>query len=279
LTPPGGKFLVAALQSATRQDGGTSPATRRYSRLLYYDVADRERPRLVREYVVPLPGLPMMMRAAMEQVAAQLAERGEPWKSFFEPQALAGVGVMFYVLLAVRADAAVVTEPTEMAVVVAHKGFVWSEVEVSGRAAHGSRPHLGVDAIVKTGPILTALGVGGLAVALALVVAFHAAGCCLIRNHWPRSVALVTASAFSLPARIWPSSTGTSKIPICTCPPSRSFTAGAAPLYGTCTRSTFASALSSSTRAFNHCSRVPVVCVCIVFLLSCLSLCCSLPTS
>jgi acetylornithine deacetylase len=31
-------------------------------------------------------------------------------------------------------------------------------VEVSGRAAHGSRPHLGVDAIVKTGPLLTALG-------------------------------------------------------------------------------------------------------------------------
>jgi hypothetical protein len=55
LTPPGGKFLVAALQSATRQDGGTSPETRRYSRLLYYDVADRERPRLVREYVLPLP--------------------------------------------------------------------------------------------------------------------------------------------------------------------------------------------------------------------------------
>jgi len=54
LTPPGGKFLVVALQSATRQDGGTSLATRRYSRLLYYDVADRERPKLVREYVVPL---------------------------------------------------------------------------------------------------------------------------------------------------------------------------------------------------------------------------------
>src|SRR6516165_6227778 len=55
LTPPAGKFLVAALQSATRQDGGTSPETRRYSRLVYYDVADREHPRLVREYVVPLP--------------------------------------------------------------------------------------------------------------------------------------------------------------------------------------------------------------------------------
>jgi acetylornithine deacetylase len=62
------------------------------------------------------------------------------------------------VLATVHADAAIVTEPTELEVVVAHKGFVWSEVEVTGRAAHGSRPHLGVDAIVRTGPVLTALG-------------------------------------------------------------------------------------------------------------------------
>jgi acetylornithine deacetylase len=59
---------------------------------------------------------------------------------------------------AVSADAAVVTEPTELELVVAHKGFVWAEIEVTGKAAHGSRPHLGEDAIVKTGPILTALG-------------------------------------------------------------------------------------------------------------------------
>jgi acetylornithine deacetylase len=58
----------------------------------------------------------------------------------------------------VRADAAVVTEPTELELVIAHKGFVWSEIEVTGRAAHGSRPHLGTDAIVKAGPILTAVG-------------------------------------------------------------------------------------------------------------------------
>jgi acetylornithine deacetylase len=62
------------------------------------------------------------------------------------------------VLGRVRADAAVVTEPTELAVAIAHKGFVWADVEVTGRAAHGSRPHLGVDAIVKTGPVLTAVG-------------------------------------------------------------------------------------------------------------------------
>jgi acetylornithine deacetylase len=62
------------------------------------------------------------------------------------------------VLRTVRPDAAVVTEPTEMALVVAHKGFVWAELEIEGRAAHGSRPHLGVDAIVKAGPALIALG-------------------------------------------------------------------------------------------------------------------------
>jgi acetylornithine deacetylase len=61
-------------------------------------------------------------------------------------------------LRAVRADAAIVTEPTELEVLVAHKGFAWCEIEVTGRAAHGSRPHLGVDAIVKMGPVLTALG-------------------------------------------------------------------------------------------------------------------------
>jgi acetylornithine deacetylase len=59
---------------------------------------------------------------------------------------------------AVAADAAIVTEPTELELLVAHKGFVWSELAVTGRAAHGSRPHLGVDAIVKMGPVLTALG-------------------------------------------------------------------------------------------------------------------------
>lgn len=62
------------------------------------------------------------------------------------------------VLRTVTADAAIVTEPTELAVAVAHKGFVWTEITVTGTAAHGSRPHLGVDAILKTGPLLVAVG-------------------------------------------------------------------------------------------------------------------------
>ena len=47
----------------------------------------------------------------------------------------------------VRADAAVVCEPTELAVTPAHKGFLWLEADFRGRAAHGSRPDRGVDAI------------------------------------------------------------------------------------------------------------------------------------
>ncbi len=61
------------------------------------------------------------------------------------------------VLHDLEADAAIVTEPTEMAIGIAHKGFVWTEIEVIGVAAHGSRPQFGVDAIVKAGPLLTGL--------------------------------------------------------------------------------------------------------------------------
>jgi acetylornithine deacetylase len=58
----------------------------------------------------------------------------------------------------VRTDAAIVVEPTEMRLALAHKGFVWLELETRGRAAHGSRYDLGEDAIVRMGSTLTALG-------------------------------------------------------------------------------------------------------------------------
>ena len=59
------------------------------------------------------------------------------------------------VLKRVEADAAIVTEPTEMRLCLAHKGFAWLEVETRGVAAHGSRPDLGADAIAHMGRILT----------------------------------------------------------------------------------------------------------------------------
>lgn len=54
-----------------------------------------------------------------------------------------------------HADAAIVTEPTELRLCLAHKGFVWLEVKTEGVAAHGSRADLGVDAIARMGRILT----------------------------------------------------------------------------------------------------------------------------
>jgi acetylornithine deacetylase len=57
----------------------------------------------------------------------------------------------------VRADAAVVTEPTKLAIMPAHRGFVWVEVEITGRAAHGSRWDIGVDAIRHAGLLLAEL--------------------------------------------------------------------------------------------------------------------------
>jgi acetylornithine deacetylase len=54
----------------------------------------------------------------------------------------------------IRADAAIVAEPTELGVAVAHRGFTWAEIEVRGVAAHGSLYDLGVDAIARMGHVL-----------------------------------------------------------------------------------------------------------------------------
>lgn len=56
-----------------------------------------------------------------------------------------------------HADAAIVTEPTGLEICIAHKGFIWLEIETRGIAAHGSLPDLGVDAIVKMGKVLVGL--------------------------------------------------------------------------------------------------------------------------
>jgi acetylornithine deacetylase len=56
-----------------------------------------------------------------------------------------------------KADACVVTEPSEGRLILGHKGFVWAEITTEGRAAHGSRWDLGVSAIARIGRIIAAL--------------------------------------------------------------------------------------------------------------------------
>ena len=99
-------------------------------------------------------GLAAALVACRDAAAAGIG--GEVLVAAVADEEHASIGIQ-EVLAHVSADAAIVTEPTELAIATAHKGFVWTEIRVVGRAAHGSRPHLGTDAILKTGPILVAL--------------------------------------------------------------------------------------------------------------------------
>jgi succinyl-diaminopimelate desuccinylase len=56
-----------------------------------------------------------------------------------------------------RADLAIVGEPTRLQVVTCHKGDLWLELVTQGRAAHGSKPELGVNAVHEMARIVDLL--------------------------------------------------------------------------------------------------------------------------
>jgi acetylornithine deacetylase/succinyl-diaminopimelate desuccinylase family protein len=68
-----------------------------------------------------------------------------------------GLGTKAEVARGLKAEAAIVGESTHLVPLVAHKGVLRLEVEVTGRAAHASDPEAGINAIVAMGPILLAL--------------------------------------------------------------------------------------------------------------------------
>ncbi len=69
----------------------------------------------------------------------------------------ASIGMRRLVESGVRAEMAILTEPTRLAICPAHRGFVWAELEFTGRAAHGSRYDIGVDAIRHAALVLAEL--------------------------------------------------------------------------------------------------------------------------
>ena len=87
---------------------------------------------------------------------AGVSLRGDVLIAGVADEEVASIG-MAEVLRHVRADAAIVTEPTELRVCLAHRGFSWIEVETLGVAAHGSRFDLGVDANMRMGRFLAQL--------------------------------------------------------------------------------------------------------------------------
>lgn len=99
-------------------------------------------------------GLATIMMAAAR--AKNLALRGDVILTAVADEEYASIGTAS-IVKRWHADAAIVTEPTGLDICVAHKGFIWLEVETSGIAAHGSLPERGVDAIVKMGKVLLGL--------------------------------------------------------------------------------------------------------------------------
>jgi acetylornithine deacetylase len=99
-------------------------------------------------------GVAACMLAAAAAARAELS--GDVIVSAVADEEHSSIGVQA-VLEHVRADACIVAEPTSLDVVVAHKGFAWWEISAAGRAAHGSQPQLGVDAIAAVGPVLIAV--------------------------------------------------------------------------------------------------------------------------
>jgi len=99
-------------------------------------------------------GLAAIMMAAAQ--AKQLSLRGDVILTAVVDEEYASLGTQS-IVKQWHADAAIVAEPTELCLCVAHKGFQWLEITTQGKAAHGSRPDLGIDDIVKMGYVLVGL--------------------------------------------------------------------------------------------------------------------------
>ena len=90
---------------------------------------------------------------AVRMVAERGLERGKVIVAAVVDEEYASIGADA-IAAGWTADAAVVTEPTDLQIGIGHKGFAWLEVETTGRAAHGSRPRDGRDAIFRMGRVL-----------------------------------------------------------------------------------------------------------------------------
>lgn len=90
-------------------------------------------------------GVAALMEAARRTVAAH--HQGTLTVALTCDEEHASIGMARLVEGGLAVDEAIVCEPTDLAIMPAHKGFVWVEARFRGRAAHGSRPDQGVDAI------------------------------------------------------------------------------------------------------------------------------------
>lgn len=100
-------------------------------------------------------GIAAMCAAAARAAATGLA--GEVIVAVVADEEFDSLGTRALLESGVRADAAVIAEPTCLAIAPAHRGFAWATLEVRGVAAHGARYDLGIDAITHAALVLAEL--------------------------------------------------------------------------------------------------------------------------
>jgi len=96
------------------------------------------------------------LAAAKALVDARVALKGDLLVAAVADEEYASIGTTDLIVRS-RVDGAIVTEPTELGICLAHKGFLWLEVETKGWAAHGSRFDAGIDANMRMGRFLAEL--------------------------------------------------------------------------------------------------------------------------
>jgi len=101
--------------------------------------------------------LAAMICAAERIVQADLDLKGTLIVACVVDEEVTGYGTRDILEKGYTADFAVVGEPTELVVQTAHKGALEFEILARGRAAHASRPRLGVNAIYKMSKVCLAL--------------------------------------------------------------------------------------------------------------------------
>lgn len=104
--------------------------------------------------------LAAMLAAARAVVEAGICLNGDLLLTAVADEEHASIGTE-HLVSQFQADAAIVTEPTDLAICRAHRGFIWYQVETEGRAAHGSRFREGIDAISHMGRFLTGMDLLG----------------------------------------------------------------------------------------------------------------------
>lgn len=125
-----------------------------------YDMPDPYTPRLVGDRLYGRGSVDMLGAvAAMAMAMVTLKRSGRPLKGDLVLTAVVGEengspGTHHLVTQGIKADFAIVGEPTMMQIAVAHRAISWFEVTFHGVATHGSVPEKGVNAIYHAGRFL-----------------------------------------------------------------------------------------------------------------------------